>query len=68
MLLPTILTDWTSFFSTEARNLLNGSGWSRVWNVVEKFQIKTPTMTSTIQNSKLLSVEFKPVPPGGVAF
>ena len=29
-----------------------------VWNVVEKFQIRTPTTTRTIQNSKLLRVEF----------
>ena len=27
-------------------------------NVVEKFQIRTPTTTRTIQNSKLLRVEF----------
>ena len=30
-----------------------------VWKLAEKFQISTPTTTSTIQNSRLLSVEFK---------
>ncbi len=66
--LPMMVTCATSPLSTCSMNLLNGRGVSRVWNVAEKFQIRTPTMTSTIQNSKLLSVEFKPVPPGGVAF
>jgi hypothetical protein len=28
------------------------------WNVVEKFQMRTPTTIRTIQNSKLLRVEF----------
>src|SRR5258708_19927452 len=29
------------------------------WNLVEKFQISTPTTTSTTQNNRLFSVEFK---------
>ena len=29
------------------------------WNFVEKFQISTPTTTSTIQNNRLFNVEFK---------
>ena len=40
--------------------LAEGIVLSRVWNVVEKFQMRTPTTTSTIQKSRLLSVEFKP--------
>src|SRR5690606_2538556 len=41
-------------------NSLNGWTVSRVWNDIEKFQTSTPATTSTIQNSRLLSVEFKP--------
>ena len=40
------------------RNVENGIGFSARWNVVEKFQIRTPTTMRTIQNSKLLRVEF----------
>ena len=36
----------------------NGIGGSLRWKVVEKFQIRTPTTIRTIQNSKLLRVEF----------
>ena len=36
---------------------------SRCWKFTEKFQISTATRTSTIQNSRLLSVEFKLVLP-----
>ncbi len=39
-------------------NSLNVSWWSRVSYLVEKFQISTPTTTSTIQNNKLFKVEF----------
>ena len=44
-------------------NSLNVSRWSRVWYFVEKFQMSTPTTTSTIQNSKLFKVEFTPSLP-----
>ena len=37
---------------------LNMIGRSCCWSFVEKFQISTPTTTSTIQNSKLFNVEF----------
>src|SRR6266508_4851917 len=34
------------------------------WNFVEKFQISTPTTTSTTQNNRLFNVEFKQGLPG----
>jgi hypothetical protein len=33
---------------------------SRDWNVLEKFHTRSPTNTSTIQNSRLFRVEFTP--------
>ena len=48
----------TSPLSTAWRNAVNVIGVSVRWNVVEKFQIRTPTTMRTIQNSKLLRVEF----------
>ena len=54
-----MVTFWICPSSSNLTNSLNTMVLSRVWNVVEKFQIRTPTTTSTIQNSKLLSVEFK---------
>ena len=39
-----------------AEGELTGRG---CWNFVEKFQMSTPTTTSTIQNNKLFNVEFK---------
>ena len=56
--LPTIVTDWTSPLSSISTNSLNAMGLSRVWNDVEKFQMRTPTTTRTIQNNRLFSVEF----------
>ena len=45
-------------------NSLNGTIVScGLANRVEKFQISTPTTTSTTQNNKLLRVEFKREPP-----
>ena len=58
--LPVRTTFWTWVSSSCLTNSLNGIVFSRVWKVVEKFQMSTPTTTRTIQNSKLLSVEFKP--------
>ena len=40
-------------------NSLNVIGRSCCWNFVEKFQMSTPTTTSTTQNNKLFKVEFK---------
>ena len=45
-------------FSTCCRNVVKAIGDGPRWNVVEKFQIRTPTTTRTIQNNKLLRVEF----------
>ena len=56
--LPVMTTVATSPFSTSWRNCENGIGVSLRWKVVEKFQIRTPTTIRTIQNSKLLRVEF----------
>jgi hypothetical protein len=55
---PVIVTDWTSFFSTCWRKVENAIGFSARWKVVENCQIMTPTTIRTIQNSKLLRVEF----------
>ena len=55
---PIIVTDCTSLFSRCWRNTENCIGFSVRWNAVEKFQIRTPTTIRTIQNSKLLRVEF----------
>src|SRR5258706_1235820 len=40
-------------------NSLNEIVRSCCWNLVEKFQISTPTTTSTTQNNRLFNVEFK---------
>jgi hypothetical protein len=46
--------------SAHDMNSLNEIGRSCCWNFVEKFQMSTPTTTSTTQNNKLFKVEFKP--------
>ena len=56
--LPVMVTAWTSFFSTCVRNWENDIAFSARWNCVENCQIRTPTTISTIQNNKLLRVEF----------
>jgi hypothetical protein len=58
ILLPVISTLTTLPSSTRSRNVENGISAGGVRNVWEKFQISTPTTTSTIQNSRLLRVEF----------
>ena len=55
---PVITTVATSSFSTRLRNSENAIGFSARWKVAEKCQIRTPTTIRTIQNSKLLRVEF----------
>jgi hypothetical protein len=60
---PVITTRLTFPDSTDAMNSLNDKRESRVWYFVEKFQMSTPTTTSTIQNSKLFRVEFKKILP-----
>ncbi len=40
-------------------NSLNVTLFSCVWNLVEKFQMSTPSTTSAIQNNRLFNVEFK---------
>ena len=50
------LTNFTGAY--QARNVVNGSGCGPRLKVVEKFQMRTPTTTRTIQNNKLLRVEF----------
>ena len=44
--------------STWVMKVLKLMAWSLRWNRVEKFQTRTPTTTSTIQNSRLFRVEF----------
>jgi hypothetical protein len=61
MSLPVIVTDCTSPLSTCFRNVENAIGASLRWKVVENCQIMTPTTMRTIQNNKLLRVEFKPI-------
>src|SRR3954463_12412192 len=52
-------TDWTWLSSTYFKNAENGSGASVLpAKAVENCQIRTPTTTRTIQNNKLLRVEF----------
>ena len=46
--------------STSDMKSLKATARSWVWNLVEKFHTRTPTTTSTIQNSRLFSVEFTP--------
>ena len=55
---PVIVTweIWPLF--TCAMNSLNWTGVSFCWNLVETFQITTPTTTSTSQNRRLFTVEF----------
>jgi hypothetical protein len=55
-----MVTASTSPFCTLTRKSLKLISWSAPWKPVEKFQIRTPTTTRTIQNSRLLSVEFNP--------
>src|SRR5687768_6542374 len=50
-------TETTSPLWTYWRNVLKGIGSSCRWNV-ENCQIRTPNTTRTIQNNKLLRVEF----------
>ncbi len=56
--LPVMVTAVTSFWSTFLRNCEKAIWFSLRWNVVENCQIRTPTTMNTIQNSKLLAVEF----------
>ena len=56
--LPVIVTLATWPVSTWVMKLLKLMASSLLWNRVEKFQTRTPTTTSTIQNSRLLRVEF----------
>ncbi len=56
---PVIVTRATLPLSTHDMNSLKLTDRSCCWNFVEKFQMSTPTTTSTIQNSKLFRVEFK---------
>src|SRR6186713_1226557 len=56
--LPVMVTLWTSPLSTRWRNVENDIGLSARWKVVENCQIMTPTTMRTIQNNKLLRVEF----------
>src|SRR5689334_16968420 len=44
--------------STEDMNSLKLTSRGPCWNLVEKFQIITPTTTSTTQNTRLFNVEF----------
>ncbi len=44
--------------SAHDMNSLKVTVRSCCWNFVEKFQISTPTTTSTTQNNKLFNVEF----------
>jgi hypothetical protein len=39
-------------------NALKSRSLGCCWNLVEKFQITTPTTTSTTQNTRLFNVEF----------
>src|SRR5436309_14016240 len=45
-------------------NSLNEIVRSCCWNFVEKFQMSTPTTTSTTQNNRLFTVGFKQGLPG----
>ena len=56
--LPVIVTDWISFFSRCWRKTENCIGFSLRCAKFENCQIMTPTTIRTIQNSKLLRVEF----------
>ena len=56
--LPVITTDWTCPSLTSSRKSVNEMGAGPRWNPAEKFQIMIPTPMRTIQNSKLLRVEF----------
>jgi hypothetical protein len=58
--LPVIVTRAIWPASTEVMNSLKFNAFGLVWNFVEKFHTRTPTTTRTIQNTRLLSVEFKP--------
>src|SRR5687767_15943036 len=58
MSFPWILTVATWPCSTACRNCVNDTLSSRFCNCVENCQIMTPTTTRTIQNNKLLRVEF----------
>jgi hypothetical protein len=56
--LPLITTLWTSPASTFWRNCENGILDGPGRRPVENCQIRTPTTTRTIQNNRLLRVEF----------
>src|SRR5687768_12395335 len=56
--LPSRVTEATFLDWTSCRNCENEISSSLFCSVVEKFQIRTPTTTRTIQKSKLLRVEF----------
>ena len=58
MSLPVIVTLDTWPASTCDMKVLKLMACSRDWNVREKFHTRSPTKTSTIQNSRLLRVEF----------
>ena len=58
MSLPVIVTLETWPASTCDMKVLKLMACSRDWNVREKFHTRSPTKTSTIQNSRLLRVEF----------
>ena len=58
MSLPVIVTLETWPASTCDMKVLKLIACSRDWNVLEKFHTRRPTNTSTIQNSRLLRVEF----------
>jgi hypothetical protein len=55
---PVITTEWTCPSLTSSRKSVNEMGAGPRWNPAEKLQIMIPTPMRTIQNSKLLRVEF----------
>ena len=56
-------TLWIFPASAEAMKSLNRTCCSFCCSLVDTFQIRTPTTTTTIQNNKLFKVEFKPSLP-----
>ena len=58
MSLPVMVTRSTWPASTDAMNSLKLNGLAAVWYLEEKFHAKPPSTTRTIQNARLLSVEF----------
>src|SRR5687767_6977705 len=58
MSLPVMVTRSTCPASTDAMNSLKLNGLAAVWYLEEKFHAKPPSTTRTIQNARLLSVEF----------